>query len=241
MSRGESGKRHFANAVVGMGILVAVLIIVSGYLFSQTVTVGISGAKDAYQAVFAEVSGQTAEKYYVWAFDKGERDYHTSNAVAISLEGFREQANLEVLQASDVEFVVHDGDDFKVWLSIPGNGVFTVDLALGEFLVDDVRRVVVARLPGPKLSACEIDKKNIEMFELDNGGIFHPFNGTYAKGEELAQSHLAEGARMIQEELGGNQMYQSSAEHSAERIVTELIQGMNPGIEDLKVVVEFLD
>lgn len=122
-------------------------------------------------------------------------------------------------------------------MSIPGNGVFTVNMQTSEFIVDSERHIVVARLPEPSLKRFKVDYENIQIYEFEKGSFG---NGNYSEGEALADSHVKEGEQMLRTEFLSNQWYIQKAEESAQKLITELVRKLNPDVEDLKVVVEFV-
>ncbi len=209
------------------------LISLSIVLFFQAVKISTSTAKEVYQNVKMDVEQETEKNYYDWAFNKVEEEYHTSNSVSISIDGIMEISNLEVLQVSDVEYVICD----LVWVEIPGNGVFTVNLAESEFLIDDERHTVIVRLPLPRLTECDIDYSNVIIIR-ENESIR---NGNYSQGEQLAKEIYEEGQEKITNEFLSNSQYLELAKRSAENLITQFIKNLNSEVEDLKVIVEFLD
>lgn len=203
--------------------------------------IGTKIMKKAYEETLAEESEKTAQQYYDWAFDKAEKNSHVSNRGSITIGDIKEQSKLEVLQVSDEEFVVQNtGEDRAketAWIAVPGKGVFTVDMEISEFLIDNERHTVIARVPKPRLTSSEIIDEDIKIYNVETGTLK---NGNYSRGEEIADAQLKEGFDMIKEKLSGQQ-YLSWAEESANRIITDLIKNLNPDIEDLNIEIEFID
>ena len=58
-------------------------------------------------------------------------------------------------------------------------------------------------------------------------------------GEDLAKNQLSEAKQNIQEDFEANEQYSKLAEASTQSMLSALIRGVNPDIEDLEVEVEF--
>lgn len=235
----DKDKKYYGKVIAALVIIWVLLILGIGLLISTAVKNIKSGVENTYQTTLEEVTDETAQGYYNWAFEKAEKEHHVSNEVTISIGDMEEMSKLEVLKVRDVEFIIHDGsnDNLKVWTAIPGNGVFTVDMAMSEFLVDDERHVVIARVPEPKLTQCTIDSENIDVYELETGKLL---NGNYSQGTERAEEDMKKGQDMIKAELS-NQQYLIQAEKSAKAFIADWIRCLNPDVDDLKVEVEFLE
>ena len=239
MKKTKDSKKHPITVTVCLIAFNILLIGICGYLWSQAMKLAVSEVEETYESRREEVLEDTTQKYYEWAFQTAEEKYHSSSRAIISVGNIQEEARLEVLRVSDVEFVVHDEneDEIKRWLAIPGEGVFTVDMTESEFLIDDVRQTVIARLPEPRLTSDRVESKDIEIYELKKRGL----NGNYSTGISAAEKDVKEGQEKIRNAFLSDQEYLISAEKSAELIIRNLILNLNPDAEDLKVVVEFVN
>lgn len=179
--------------------------------------------------------------YNLWTYNVAEASYHVKNRGTISIENIQDKANLEVLKVSDVEYITNEKKEDKVisWLEVPGNGVFTIDMSLSEFIVDDVHNYVLARVPKPEIQteSIEIDTQNIKkLFYKDNRWID---NGSIEEGENLAIRQLSEAQTKIQEDIQSNERYFEIAKTSAESIIKQLIRSVNEDVTNLDIEVEF--
>lgn len=226
-------------------VIVIILVGISALLFILCVVLlvsarkeAVSGAAEAYAGSYQEAAENTAQGYYELAFQIAEKNNHVSSRVTLSLGDIQETSALEVLKVSDVEFIVHDEDDFKRWLAIPGQGIFTVDMTKSEFLVDNIRQTVIARLPQPELTLDKVNSKDIEIYDLEKKGSL--LNGNYREGATFAQEDIEEGQKKIREYLS-QQEHVQEAEDAAKLIIKNLIRSFNPNAENLEVVVEFVN
>ena len=132
-----------------------------------------------------------------------------------------------------------DGNNKNIqsWLEVPGTGVFTVNLAAGEFLVDDEREMVFVRLPKPELLPMNIniDHANVKVLRF----VSNRWQTSVRDGETLAGKQLNEARTKILEDIGSNVQYYEFAENSARSLIENLIKAFNTEIPDLRVEIEF--
>ncbi len=241
MIGGQKRKGHFTRVLVFIAVII-IAVCGSVFLVAKGLSVGVASAEEAFSRTLVEVKEKTAQEYYDWAFGKGEEEYHTSNKVYITVGEIEGRSKLEVLKVSDVEFIIQNAgendEEVTAWIAVPGDGVFTVDMTMSEFLIDNIRHIVVARIPQPRLTSCKVESENIEIYELKTGAIT---NGSYSQGVTLAEEHLKQGYDMIKNEFLSNQQYFLSAKQSAENLIIRMIKNLNSEIKDLYVEVEFVD
>lgn len=239
-----------------LAVIVAIVcIIVIAYCYIDTLAVGTSSAISRYQNVKQEVSDSTYDEFYQKAYDISEEKHHVSNQVSITLGSLKEQAKMEVLKISTVEYETQEEDEGDVienilssistffkgnvvsWLEVPGYGVFTVDLQSAEFIIDNERGHVLIRLPSPELSEFTIDYKNVEILNFEDSGMFN----SAKVGEDLARKQLQSAELTMRQNANSNQEYYQSAKKSAINILSNLVKQLNPQIETLVVDVEFIE
>lgn len=178
----------------------------------------------------------------LWSYNMGEASNHVKNSGTIGVESVQEKAELEVLKVSDVEYITNNKSEDKVtsWLEVPGNGVFTVDLSLSEFVVDDARHYVLVRVPKPEIQAenIEIDTQKVKILAYENNHwVFD--NGSVEEGEKLVLNQLSEAQTKIQEDIQSNERYFEIAQTSARNNIKQLIKSLNEDVSDLDIEVEF--
>ena len=130
---------------------------------------GSKAVRQAFEAEKAAAEETVYHAYYEQGYQLAEAEYHVKNRAMISLGNIRETAVLEVLNISDIAFMIEDptaeNKNIQSWLEVPGTGVFTVNLAAGEFLADDERMMVYVRLPKPELLLEDIGS-NVQYYEF---------------------------------------------------------------------------
>ena len=117
-----------------------------------------------------------------------EKTHHVSNRASISISNLKQIETLEVLKVWSVDYQINgkNGDresnsniigkilpssEDESWLEVPGYGVFTVDLRAAEYIVDDERHYVLARIPKPELTEFTIDTKSIHSLLYKEQGL----------------------------------------------------------------------
>ncbi|MDD6032433.1 MAG: DUF4230 domain-containing protein [Oscillospiraceae bacterium] len=219
-------------------IFLALVIVMVGVIiwqFESAISIGAKAISDSYQTARNQTTADVYDSFYTAA----EEYYHTTNDITIDIDSVCKVAQLEVLQVSDVEYVLqkgsNDNDNITAWLEVPGTGMFTVNLEASEFIVDSERQYVLVTLPQPVLSQCTIDRANIEKLRFGN----NIFNDSVKAGEELLQQQLEEGEALIRQSFSSNPQLLESARNAARSLVTGLVKSFNPDCPELVVEVEF--
>lgn len=216
-------------------VILALMILASIAL----VSIGMWRMGRAYQAAEQDAY----DGIYQIAFDHAEARNHVSNYAVISIEGLQEVSRLEVLSVTGSEFVIKnaDKDDKTVsWLEVQGRGVFTVDLSIGEYIVDRERQSVLVKVPKPVLTECAVTRTGKRFW--NNGGVFqNAFKGSVADGVLLSQAQIREGRMALEDSMRKSRVFNESSRKAAVNMITKLVHQWNPNVPDLRVDVEFMD
>ena len=219
--------------------VIAVMILTGVILFLESNRVGGEAARAAYESAKSEAAEEAYNKFYDTAFVSAERKYHVANKIAIEVAAVKEEADLEVLKVSDVEYVIESGEEnennIEAWIEFYGDGVYTVNMKASEFVIDSDRQYVLVRIPRPELTDCRITKTNRLLWK---SGLF---DKSYSVGTELAVEMRAAGYAKLNNYMKSNTLFYKSAKESATIIITDLIKRLNPELPDLTVEVEFVD
>lgn len=200
--------------------------------------IAVMAGASKIKAAYAAAEQETYDSFYQKAFDYAEAKNHVANYGVINIESAKELSRLEVLQVWDTEFVIHEPDGEqkdRSWLEVVGKGVFTVELAEGEFIADAERRYVLVKVPEPVLTECAVEKTGTRKFIEE--GLFR--DDSVEAGVKLSQSQLKEGKRLIEASMKKNRRFHDAAEKSALMMIEELVKKWNPEFEDLCVEVRF--
>ncbi len=223
--------------------VITIIVIVVGMVFAinNFITKGVEAAINSYQTTKTETITKTKQDWYEKMYVAEEEKYHVSNDVSISIGTFREEAKLEVLEAYDVQYIIWDEKQNEAnvvsWLKVPGKGIFTVDLKASEFIIDNERNYVLARVPEPELTHLSIIYKEIEKLLFKN----NIFNDSIAVGEEIAEKQLKEAYALMEKTFISNILYYDSALAAAESMIVSLIESWNMEVDGLEVEVEFIN
>lgn len=222
-------------------VMAVILITIGGLVIANTIHKGADTAKDAYESAKNKASEEAYNRFYETAFVSAERKYHVSNNVSIEVASVREEANLEVLRVSDVEYVIKsketDEDGVEAWIEFYGDGVYTVDMKASEFIIDSDRQYVLVRVPRPELTNCRITQTRELFFQEDK-----PFrNGNISDGTNLANDMRNAGYAKLNNYMKSNAQFYKSAKSSAQTVIEDLVKGLNSDLPNLVVEVEFVD
>lgn len=235
----EVERKKYLSLRSACNTLAVVMIIVSVLIVAVTIRKGSEAAKDAYDEAKKEAAEEAYNRFYETAFMSAERNYHVANTVSIDVTAVREEANLEVLKVSDVEYVIESRDEnennIEVWMEFYGEGVYTVDMKASEFIIDSDRQYVLVRVPRPELTNCRITTAN-ELF-WENG----IFNKSYSVGIDLAEEMRNAGYTKLNEYMKSNSKFAVAAKKSATTLISDLVKGLNVELPNLVVEVEFVE
>lgn len=242
LSRKEENTKKNRHKWTVMTILIVfciVLITACIFLYFDAFKVGALALEDNYNSSYASEKNETYQKIYDVFFDVAEEKYHVSNMVSISIGDLKETEKLEILKVSDVEYIIEDKKDNSSniisWLEVPGEGAFVVDLAAGEYIVDDEREYVLVRIPYPELTNVTIDYANVNKLLFEND----IFNDSYSAGEDFAEQQLNKADLLIKKEFVSNQHFYLNAQDSARSTIINLVKQLNPKVPNITVEVEF--
>lgn len=176
---------------------------------------------------------------FLFSYVEAKNNRKVETNIEITVSGLEGHSELEVLTIKASEVIVDSASDnpqkIDAWTECTGSGVFILDIANSEFLIDQARRRVIVRTPDVVLS---------DNFTLDYGETRELFfnnnwsDDSYSEGADLAESHLKRAYTKILDTIANNPYYYETARSSAERIVSSLVRGFNRDVKDLDVVVE---
>lgn len=236
--KSKKRKNHTAVLMCCLNIALVVGIVL---LFMDSFVAGLSAIPDSYKDAYSSERDAAYDKQYDKSYQKAEKEYHTHNAISVSLNDIQEVAKLEVLQLYDTEYEIETPDDnddnTQLWLKIPGKGCYTVNLQAAEFIIDEDREYVLARIPYPELSNITVDEDNTETLLVESG----VFNRDYSTGEDLISKHMASAQTKIKKAFERDQRSYKSAQEAARRSVISIVKQLNPTVTNLTVDVEFYE
>lgn len=244
------------RVVLGSLVVSAMLLCLCVYWIMDTFSIGTSAAIDSFDEAKDEAMNEAYQVFYDMSYDAAEKSHHVSNNVSISIGDLQEEQKLEVLKVSDVTYETPEPKDegwfdalianitgiFNAevvsWLEVPGNGVFTVNLQAGEFIIDEDRQYVLIRVPNPELTEFSIDYENVELLLFEEGGAF---KNSAKYGVEKAMEQLQSAELTMMQKVNNNQEFYKRARESTEKMLVNLVRELNPQLPDLVVEIEFID
>ena len=226
-----------------LALFLCIIVIASIFVVRYSISKGITTASNAFLGAFEDAKDDTYSQFHDAAYELAEKGHHVSNDVTISISSIKERSSLEVLSVSDVVYIFTDAETKSgttSWLKVTGTGKFTVNLTSAEYVVDSERRHVLVRVPRPELDSKNISIDNVETL-LFKENKWNVIDNSVKSGHELAQNQVSEARQRIQMDFEENEQYAKFAESSTVSMLSALIKGFNPDVEDLVVNVEFYE
>lgn len=222
-------------------LLIIALVIVAQIILSVVL------GKYLFKKNFTDSKETTEKGITQWAYDTTydatERSYHVSNEITLNFGEIREKADLEVLEAYSMNYYISTAQDngkIDVWLEVPGECVFTVNMKMSEVIFDQNRHHVLIRIPSPVVSYSNIDVTDINIYRLEDEQKITSFINSIDDGEQIAINALSESQKAIIKNISSDAEYYKSAKENAIKIIQNLVKNLNPDVPGLVVDVEFL-
>ncbi|MGM9941880.1 MAG: hypothetical protein ACI32N_07830 [Bulleidia sp.] len=233
-----------------------VLIFISAFLLVDSIAVSVGKAVNTFRDKVTETSSEVSKKIYQISYDYAEKMYHVSNRATIELGDIQMKSNLEVLQVSDVYYEILPkekrdllGDlinfipdlfkeDTTLWLEVPCEGVFTVNLQTAEFITDPENAYVLVRLFEPEITNFRI---NYDEVECQPSEKVEKLNGDVKFGADKAREVLKDADLQMKQKLKNDPELFTKAKEFTKTFLTSLIKELNPDFENLTVDIEFME
>ena len=221
---------------------VAVLgIFLNVFLFNIGITNGSKKLFDNYTNTYNDVSKETENKVKKYFYDKAEAASHVTNRVYINIGNIREISALEVMEATDIEYVVEKPDDnkhnYRRWAKFTGTAIYTVNLEESEIIADNYRNIVYIHIPKIEYRITDIVPETLLIHDGIN--IELDLTSLTSIGAKMEMKQQNQGEELIRAEFDNNPTYVSQAKKSAEKVITQLVESLNPSDKDIKVIIEF--
>ncbi len=208
----------------------------------------------AYQEQVQETNSAAYDRSYDHAYQQAMEEFGISGDVLIEVGRVQAISELEVLEINLSEYAIRKNDEGNtVWLSIPVQGVYAVNLEQGEYLVDQARATVTVRLPDPQLTNMTLDYAHEEQLLFTADGVKSDFieqfislfkddaGNSYADGRALYDAMHEEVYENARIKMNTDPDYLQTARTSAVQLVEQLVKQVNSDIPGLTVIVEFME
>ncbi len=218
-------------------VLAVILIIIclagSGLLFFLFGTNAKNSCKESFATAYDEAKRKTYDQFKQKAFDYFEAKNHVSNQATLTIGNIKEENSLEVLSVSDswVKISEPDKDEDKTtrWVEFNATGVYTVDMSVSEFIIDDYNNYILVKLKTPQLSHIALDTNTkAYLYKYEKG--FFELNGDYDSGVKMMLNDRAEALDKLTEQLESNDANLARAKTSTESLIRTFIKNVNPGM-----------
>ncbi|MGN1190771.1 MAG: DUF4230 domain-containing protein [Candidatus Ornithospirochaeta sp.] len=164
----------------------------------------------------------------------------TTVSTTINYKAIQEKAELTVLSICVNKTINENKSDNNKGITasttFSGKGTYTVDLSRSEFLVDNVRQVLVIKTPSVKLDQ---DHFTLEYNNIKQNFFNNSFsNNSYKDGVAIAVKQFKEAYNSIYKTIASNPYFYSNAVSAAEKLIESYAKNINKDIQDLTVIVE---
>ena len=227
--------------------LIAFCVIISGiflnlFLFGFAINLSARKLYDTFTDERDKVIEDTYSNVIDYFRKDAARKTHTSNRVDLKIDSIHEVAMLEVMEANDVEYVIEKPSDnshnYTRWAKTTGRAVYTVNLEESEIVADSVRNIVYFRIPGIEYRIVEL--KTEPLLVNDGLNLELDWNKLTKIGAEMALKQERIGEEKVREEFGTNPQYVAEAKKSAESVLKQLVQSLNPDVKDkITVIIDY--
>lgn len=232
----DASKKDKVNPIILYVAAMCLMIGLSFYFVSDALALGAQAAAETFSKTKDVMAEATYDSFYSTAFEYSERKHHVSNATSINIGQIREVQELEVLKVYDISYEISKEDDeVESWLEVPGYGVFTVDLRMSEFIIDNVNQYVLVRVASPVLSQFTLDHAGIKPLYFDEDWFHDATDGI-----NMAEEQVKNAETNLRISMMNNQSNYQRAEQSAQTILVNMVRQLNPQLPDLFVDVEFI-
>lgn len=226
-----------------------VLVIAGALMLICAAAIGGKALESSYQAAREAAENEVYQTYYDW----GYQNYRVTNEAKIQIDSLKQESKLEVLKVRDMVYQLEEKDGNEawwdavigiftkeptVWLEVPGEGVFTVDMKESEFIVDEERQYVLIRVPDLELSNFEIVYDDTKTLYYQDGGWMHNAVGD---GIDEVKSQVEAAQNQLMRNIQSNQQFYKAAKEATKRILTDWVKKLNPEMPELVVEVEFME
>ena len=206
------------DLLITMPIITVAVVVLSIIICLFTISNNAKKAKKTFSDTVADISETMSSGVY----DYAEQKYHVSNEIAVQINNIVESSKLEVLTATDTEFITNETDEkgnITSWLQVDGEAVFTVDLSAAEYIYDADRNTITVVVPYPEVTSCRLTRGENLLFE--NNSFIR--NGSYKEGQNLALRQFHAGYLKLLNYFSTNSKLRESARNSSELLIKNLV------------------
>ena len=238
-------KKHGKKGVIFIVVLIVFILTLSGWLWRGAIANGAKALSRNFEYMKNKSKAESHDKFYEEAKEKAIKDLQSTNDLFITISNIKETADLQVY--SVIERVVitqteeeEKKDKINYWVMYEGKGIFSVNMQISEFIIDQSNHYVLARIPRPELN---IEHVGEDKIYINTDKHFAKFinDGSDKRGSEISRNARDRGMDKIRYNIENNLDYYNKAEQYAKEQVERLIRIFNSGFDDLEVEVLFLD
>ena len=138
----KTARKSKGHILEKMAIILIILSIAgSGLLFLMFGENAKKSCFDTFSNAYEDTKKNTYNQFKQKAYDYFEAQNHVSNQATLTIGNIKEENSLEVLSVSDSWVKISDpdtdADKTTRWVEFNATGVYTVDMSVSEFIIDD--------------------------------------------------------------------------------------------------------
>ncbi len=238
-------KKHGKKGTIFIIVLIVFILVLSGWFWRSAISNGAKALYRNFEYMKNKSEEESYDKYFEEAKEKAIKDFQSTNELFVTISNIKETADLQVYSVIERVVITQTEDEEKndkinYWIMYEGRGIYSVNMQISEFIIDQDNHYVLARIPRPELNIERVGEDKI-LINTDKHFANFINNGSDKRGSEISRNARDRGMDKIQQNIENNLDYYQKAEHFAKEQVERLIRLFNPSIDDLEVEVLFLD
>lgn len=218
----------------------ALIIFIAALLGLYLVRGSIEAAAESVSDNFEKVKNEQYSEAFNEAWQKAYNKNRLSQEISVFIGEIQELSKLEVLKVSEQSYTIQDEETknagITYWTKNTVFGIYTVDLSIAEFIVDNKNNYILVRIPEPTLTVSPSGQYETKLFKKTT-----IFDGNNEDGSKLAKKQLKAGEAALKTKIETNQSYKTKAKESAEEIIKNFIYVLNPDNDSLIIEIEYLN
>lgn len=218
----------------------ALIVIIVALLGFYLVRGSIKTAAESVSNDFEKAKNEQYSEVFDEAWQKAYNKNRLSQEISIFIGDIQEISKLEVLKVSEQSYTIQDKETknagITYWTKNTVFGIYTVDLSIAEFIVDNKNNYILVRIPEPSLTVSPSGQYETKLYRKTTLS-----DGNNEEGSELAKKQLKAGEAALKKKIETNQSYKIKAKESAEEIIKNFIYVLNPDNDSLTIEIEYLN
>lgn len=243
-NKADNGRKQRSYVLPILIALICIFMFAGIILINSFMTNFKKAGNAAFDTTYNDTKQETYDGFKQKAFNYYEAKNHVSNRATITIGNIKEENSLEVLSVSESWIKINDGkksdDNTTRWIEFSATGIYTVDMTMSQFIIDDNKGYVLVKLQTPQLTQFALDTSPVvKNFNYEEGML--RINGNYDNGVKMHLEDRAEAYQVLKERISGKDEDLTAAKASTETLIRTFIRSVNPELDlkDSDIIIEF--